>query len=167
MADARHPAPASAIGEKHDHEIERLPHCPSPWSVMGDKTITLAEAQARDWRVRALVRAKWETTPMGAALLAMMGRRRQSLPRLGDSAMIRPDGMVTTTMIDASLIIHNGYEVCTIDQLRTFLAGIADECNLADDEIEHLFYMARQWIKFDLSGKADLNYEAKTKATLQ
>jgi hypothetical protein len=111
---------------------------------------TLADATAKNWKVRAILRTRGLLTPMGALLLAILKINRRAAPRWGDAGTLHPDGTITSVFTP-----HTGAPrpavVCTKDELQIFLYGLVTECKLTDEEGVELYKLAQNWVSVDFT----------------
>jgi len=106
--------------------------------------------QARnDWRYRAILEARSNQTPVGAVLLAIIGRHATTGPRIGPQAVIRVDGEVLTGFAPDPFtnadIINLGSITDLVDKFRT----LADRIKATDAERTDMFTRLRQWVVTD------------------
>jgi len=111
---------------------------------------SLADAAAKHWRIRAILRTQGIKTPMGALLLAILKINRRDTPRWGDAGVLHPDGMITS-MFTPSTGAPRPAIVCSKAELQTFLYGLVTECQMTDAEGVELYKLAQNWISVDFT----------------
>lgn len=102
------------------------------------------------WWGRTIRASKGRETPMGALLLAALGYTK-GRPGWGSTANILPNGDVVSAYVDREGVIHPLQVVCTVDQLRQFIAGLVVECNMTDKEAEEIYQTFRSYILTDMT----------------
>lgn len=98
-----------------------------------------------NWRFRAIRLTRGNSTPLGALVLAVIGRNARNPPWFGNAAEITVGGQVVTSFTDRAKRMHFPHVLGTVDYLTSTFSRLADELKLADEERIELFRMARQW----------------------
>ena len=94
-----------------------------------------------------------ERTQLGAIVMAAIGKKPPSPPELVGKATITSDGMVMCDFIDPSGTYHYGAFVCSDRDMVRNIVGLANHCNLSNDEKVAFLAMVNNWIGKDHRSK--------------
>lgn len=114
------------------------------------------------WQCKVVEATRGNTTQLGAIIVAILRQTPASGKRcFGQTAVITSDHMVLCDFTDRDGGLHRSAFVCSVRDLKTNLARLADHCKLSDDERKELFAAARGWISHDYSPEGQGLKEAK------
>lgn len=129
-----------------------------------DKLITPPQKPLgrESWQCKVVEATRGNTTQLGAIIVAILRQTPASGKRcFGQTAVITSDSMVLCDFIDRHGQKFPSAFVCSVRDLKSNLARLADHCKLSDDERKELFAAARGWISHDYSPEGQGLKEAK------
>jgi len=108
-----------------------------------------AEMGRDSWQFRAVAATRGSQSRLGAILLAVLGKQRQTLPRFASSAVITSDGFVMAGFCDKAGRYHHGALVCDVSELVANFRGLADHLKLNDADRVAMFAEVQKWCATD------------------
>lgn len=111
------------------------------------------------WQYRVIERTKGNSTPLGALVLAVIGRNAKNPPWFGRSAEIMEDGSVWTSITLPGKPPRR-HVVGSVQFLTETFSRLADEVQLDDKDRIELFRCVRQWCARDHRANITLDFTA-------
>lgn len=107
------------------------------------------------WQYLAIEFTKGNSTPVGALLLAVLGRNARNPPWFGNTAEITAEGLVVTSFTGKDCMLRFPHAVGSVNELTTIFSKLADSLKLDDAARVELFRLVRQWVAKD--NRADIH----------
>lgn len=116
---------------------------------MTETTKERRERERASWQYRAIEATQGPNTKLGAILLAVLRKQRNTRPQFVGSATITSDGFIMCDFIAGNGRYHYGAFVCAVEDLVHNFRGLAEHLRLKDSEAEEMFNEVRSWIGRD------------------
>lgn len=113
------------------------------------------------WQYRAIERTKGNSTPLGALLLAVLGRNAKNPPWFGSTAEITENGLVVTSLTTKDRRMHFPHVVGDVAFLTSSFSELADDLKLSDPDRIELFRLVRQWCSKDHRANIRLEFTGR------
>lgn len=114
-----------------------------------DKIIDKQEAERATWQYRAVEATGGPKSLLGAILLAVLKKQRNTRPQFIGNATITSDGFVMCSFVTRDGEHKHSAFVCDVPDLVRNFRGLADHLKLTDAERNELFLAVRNWIATD------------------
>ena len=110
------------------------------------------------WRYRAVAATHGNSTPLGALILAIIGKSRLRRA-FGPMCEILPNGDIYTSFVNRDGALDTRHKLwLNADTLRRALTALAEDCKMSDADCDELFAAFRAWVHHDLrEGGTDLS----------
>ena len=115
---------------------------------MSDHLTPEQEAERATWQYKTVAATQGPKSKLGTILLAILNRSVRR-PAFGPSCVITSDGYVLSNFVDRHGSMHVGAFVCHISELVSNFKGLADHCELEQNDRQELFEEVRKWVAID------------------
>ena len=110
------------------------------------------------WQYRAIEATRGNQSQLGAILIAVLGKGRNTLPRFATSATITSDGFVQAGFVTKGGEHKASAFVGSVRELCDNFSGLADHLQLTDGERIEMFAKVRAWITLDYRADKNLHF---------
>lgn len=102
------------------------------------------------WQYRAVKETRGSQTQMGALVLAIIGKQRNTLPQYPHGGIISQEGNLHATLIKRDVSIELGALVMPLKQFLLEWEALVNKIKCTTEERAEMYLAARVWIANDL-----------------